>query len=347
MTAACPPPRRPGRLPVRLLPRLSGAVVAGLVAVPLLSACSSARPELPALDPPATVAETSAAPPESTPAPPAPDCGDPVQSFAPEGALPAPQQMPAGTAMAEIQKRGRLVVGVSADTLLFGARNPVTSRIEGFDIDMLRAVAQAILGDPDRIEFRVITYAQRLPVLQDGSVDLVAHTMTINCRRWQQISFSAEYYRAGQKVLVRADSKATGIDGLDGRKVCAATGSTNLDELAEHPEVIPVAVDDLTDCMVAFQQGTVDAVTADDTVLAGFAAQDPYAKVVGKAFTEEPYGIGVSKKRPELVRFVNAVLDRVKADGRWTQSYDRWMAPVTAPKDRLTAPPRSVYGRQP
>jgi polar amino acid transport system substrate-binding protein len=330
---------------MRRLPAVAVALGLCLVA----SGCSSGSAPFPS----STLPSGSAAPaPTAVPtpagsAPAAPDCGNPVQSFAPAGDLPAPGKMPDGTAMAAIRARGRLVVGVSADTLLFGSRNPISGRIEGFDIDMLRAVAQAIFGDPDKIEYRVITYAQRLPSLQKGTVDLVAHTMTINCTRWQQISFSAEYFHAGQKVLVRSDSTVAGIQDLAGRRVCAATGSTNLDNLAAYPDVKPVAVDDLTDCMVAFQQGSVDAVTADDTVLAGFAAQDPYAKVVGKPFTDEPYGIGVAKTHPELVRFVNAVLDQVKADGRWKASYDRWMAPVTAPRDRLTTPPASLYGRQP
>ena len=136
--------------------------------------------------------------------------------------------------------RGRLIVGVSADTLLLAARNPVSGRIEGFDIDMARLVAKAIFGDPDKIELRVITTAQRIPVLQDGSVDLVVRAMTINCARWQQIAFSAEYYRAGQKVLVPLGSKATSLDDLSGQRVCAPTGSTSLDKLSTFPKVVTV-----------------------------------------------------------------------------------------------------------
>ena len=102
---------------------------------------------------------------------------------------------------------------MSADTLLFGYRNPLTGNLEGFDIDLVRQVAQAIFGDPNRVEYKVLTYAQRIPALQDGSVDIVADVMTINCERWQQIAFSSQYFDAGQKVLVRTDSPATGIAG--------------------------------------------------------------------------------------------------------------------------------------
>ena len=142
-----------------------------------------------------------------------------TRSYAPTGPLPAAGQMPAGSTMAEIVANGKLRVGVSADTLLFGYRNPFTGAIEGFDIDMLTYVAQALFGGTfaearDKIEFRVITYAQRLPSLQRGDVDLVAHTMTINCVRWQQIAFSSEYFSAGQRVLVKVGSGFDDIDAL-------------------------------------------------------------------------------------------------------------------------------------
>jgi polar amino acid transport system substrate-binding protein len=187
----------------------------------------------------------------------------------------------------------------------------------------------------------VLTYAQRIPALQSGAVDIVADVMTINCTRWTQINFSSQYYHAGQKVLVRTDSKAKSIDDLNGKKVCVANGSTNLDEMKKHPKVIAVPVDDISDCMVLFQQGSVDGVTGDDTVLAGFVAQDPYAKIVGKAFTDEPYGLGVAKKNVDFTRYVNAILENMRADGEWAQLYRKWLHPT----GEVPAPPAAVYGR--
>lgn len=301
------------------------------------AACSSSDPTE---FPDATETTTTTAAPAQTGEV---DCGNPVASYEPLPALPRPGAMPAGSKMAEIVERGRLVVGVSADTKLFGARNPFTGRIEGFDIDILREVSRDLFGDPDRIEYRVITYADRLPALEEGRVDLVAHTMTINCVRWERIAFSSEYFHAGQKILVRSDSTATSIEEMDGERVCAAEGSTNIENIAAYDNVTTVGQVDLTDCLVLFQQGAVDAITGDDTVLAGFAAQDPYAKVIGENFTEEPYGIGVSREHPELVRFVNAVLERVRSDGTWQEIYGRWLGDLgPAP-----APPPPVYGRQP
>ena len=222
-----------------------------------------------------------------------------------------------------------------------GSRNPITGEIEGFDIDMLKAVSTAIFGRPDRLQFRVITSGRRIEVLQQHEVDLVARAFTITCDRWEDIAFSAEYFRSGQKVLVPLDSDARGLQDLDGARVCAPEGTTTIDRLADFPGVEAVGAQTHTRCLVLFQQGKVDAITGDDTILAGFAAQDPYAKVVGEAISEEPYGIGVAADQVDLVRFVNAVLDEVKSDGRWQESYERWLGALgDAPQ-----PPASVYGR--
>jgi polar amino acid transport system substrate-binding protein len=261
------------------------------------------------------------------PAKAAPDC-DPRASLRPSGALPAPGQLPAGSYMDTIRKRGRLILGTSQDTLLFGSRNPFSGVVEGFDVDMGRQIAQAIFGDgdPDRLQIVILPYDQRVATVEKGGVDLVAETMTINCDRLRTVDFSTVYYQAGQKVLVPSNSKATRIEDLGGKRVCAATGSTslaNLDKVSTHP--VPVAAATQADCLVKFQEGEVDAISTDDTILAGLAAQDPYAKVVGPAFTDEPYGMATSKQHPEFTRFINAVLERERTDGTWAALYKKWL----------------------
>jgi len=124
--------------------------------------------------------------------------------------------------------------------------------------------------------------------------------------------------------------------------VCVAKGSTNFDNMKNYPKVIPVGVDDISDCMVLFQQGTVDAVTGDDTVLAGFVQQDPYAQIVGPAITSEPYGLGIAKTHPEFVQFVNNVLQQMRTDGTWKQLYVKWLKPKN---DLAPDPPPAKYGR--
>ena len=169
---------------------------------------------------------------------------------------------------------------MSADSYLLGARDPLGGQIQGFDIDFVKAMAKAILGDEKRYQLVVITAAQRIPALQSGQVDLVARNMTMTCDRWKQIAFSSEYYRAGQKIMVRAESKATTLADLAGQRVCAPNGTSSMDNLrARQPDAVAVGSDSHTGCLVLFQQGKVDAITGDDTVLAGLAAQDPYAVV--------------------------------------------------------------------
>nr|WP_231494962.1 glutamate ABC transporter substrate-binding protein [Cellulomonas sp. KRMCY2] len=313
--------------------------VLAVVAAATLTGCTSGAYTETTL-PTASPSPSSAAAPAAPAAP--VECADPLASYAPDGPPAGPDALPAGSTMAEIRDRGRLIVGVSADSMLLGARNPVSGELEGFDIDMARLVAAAIFGDADRVELRVITAAQRIGSLQDGTVDLVARNMTITCARWQDIAFSAEYYRSGQKVLVPLGSDATSLADLGGRRVCAPAGSTSLTKLEEFTDIEAVPAATHTDCLVRFQQGEVDAITGDDTVLAGLAAQDPYATVVGEAFTAEPYGLGMNADDVDLVRFVNAVLDQAKADGTWAASYDRWLSAALGP---APAPPASVYGR--
>lgn len=319
--------------------RLIAASVALLF---VTTSCGSANYE-------ATPVPTKPAPTKPDPgrAPDPEDCKpSPLASYQPTGPLPEPGSMPVGSKMAEISARGRLIAGVSADSLHLGARNPITGVIEGFDIDMVRAVAQAIFGDPRRVELRVISSPQRLPVLKGGSVDIVARNMTINCARWKEIAFSAEYYRSGQKVLVQRDSTAKTLDDLPGKTICAPAGSTSLDNLRKlYPKVTPITADTDTGCLALFQQGKAYGITGDDTVLAGEAAQDPYARVLqAPAFSQEPYGLGMSLKHPEFVRFVNGVLEQLKADGQWKASYDKWLAPDLGP---APAPPKPIYGRVP
>ncbi len=143
--------------------------------------------------------------------------------------------------------------------------------------------------------------------------------MTINCARWKEVAFSAEYYRSGQKLLVPAGhDSAKSLADLSGKTVCAPAGSTSLDNLKKaNPKVIPVTADTDTGCLVLFQQGKVDGITGDDTVLAGDAAQDPYAQVTSPAVQRRAVRPRrVNKSHVDFVRFVNGVLEQMKADGR-------------------------------
>lgn len=218
-------------------------------------------------------------------------------------------------------------------TYHFGYLNPFDGQIEGFDIDMLHAVSAAIFGNPNKIRFVAISDAQRIPAVQSGEVDIVAHTMTITCARLRQVDFSTVYFEAAQRILVLRDSHIEGVNDLYGRRVCATTGSTSLTYL-QGPDAgaTAVGVPYWTDCLVRLQQGDVAAISTDDSILAGLAAQDPYTEIVGPPLTSEPYGLAVSKQHPDFVRFVNAVLAKLRSDGLWAASYKRWIgSPVPSP----------------
>ncbi|MEO3745716.1 glutamate ABC transporter substrate-binding protein [Plantactinospora sp. B5E13] len=305
----------------------AGRLLAGVLVLLVTAGCGVDNQALPdnrvPTDPPRPVGMQDPAVIPSGPAGSSGSC-NPRLSLRPTGALPAPQQMPSGSAMAEIVKRKRLIVGVDQNSYQFGFRDPLTGQLTGFDIDIAREVARALFGDPGKIQFRAISSADRIKVIQDRSVDLVVRTMTMNCERWQQVSFSTEYFTAGQRILVHRGSGIRSIRDLRDKKVCAAAGSTSIRNIAEQGTV-PVSVVNWTDCLVLLQQNQVVAVSTDDSILAGLAAQDPNTEVVGPRFSDEPYGVAISKDSPELVRFVNGVLAKIRANGTWTQLYNRWL----------------------
>jgi polar amino acid transport system substrate-binding protein len=283
-------------------------------------------------------AEEVTAPP-STPA--APDCGDPTASLRPQGALPAPASLPTGSTMAKIRARGKLVVGVDQNTFRFGFRNPFTGNVEGFDIDMAKQIATAIFGTPTKLQLRIVTSSQRIPALKEGTVDIVIRTMTITCDRLEDVDFSSVYYLSGQRVLVKKASGIDGIDALGGKKVCATDGSTSLTNIAgAASKPVPVKVSDWTDCLVMLQQNQVDAISTDDTILAGLSAQDPFTEVVGAPIDAEPYGMAIAKGHTDFVRFVNAVIERMRTDGTWAATYNRWLSDLLGP---APAPPPAKY----
>ena len=252
-------------------------------------------------------------------------CDPKASSLRPSG----PPQVTQGSFMAKIRARGYLIAGVDQSTYHFGFLNPLTGQIEGFDIDMIRAVAKAIFGDPSKVQFKAISDDQRIPDVMSGTVDIVAHTMTITCQRLQQVDFSTVYFDAHQRVLVLKNSKATSLDDLHGQKVCATSGSDSVARIQAH-KAIAVQVPYWTDCLVLLQQGDVAAISTDDSILDGLAAQDPWTKLVGPQLTDEPYGLAISRQHPEFVRFVNAVLEQLRTNGQWAASYRHWIGTPVA-----------------
>ncbi len=171
-----------------------------------------------------------------------------------------------------------------------------------------------------------MTSASRIPLLKEGAIDIVAATMTITEARRQEIDFSDVYYLAGQKVLVKKDSPVASIKDTGGKNVCAAKGSTSEKNVTKaNPQAKVLQLDSYQDCLQALQSGRADAVSTDDAILASLATQDPNTKVVGEAFSSEPYGLGIQKGHPEFVAFVNTVIAGIKKSGRWKQMAAKWL----------------------
>lgn len=266
-------------------------------------------------------------------------------SVRPTGPLPAPNAMPAGSKMATIEQRGYLIAGVDEDSYLFGYRDPSSdphaAPLVGFDIDFVREIAKAIFGSPDKVRYKILTKAERLTALQHGTVDLVADILTIDCQRAAQVAFSSDYFDAGQRILVNQSSTVKDLADLAGKKVCAAGGTTSIQTLADPAyHVVPVSAVNWADCLVMLQQGQVAAISTTDLILLGLQVQDPYTKIVGPRFTFERHGIGLPLNEDDMVAFVNAVLENVRADGRWTEIYTQWVGTRLGP---IPAPPPPVY----
>jgi polar amino acid transport system substrate-binding protein len=313
-----------GRRPWRALPVLLAA--AGLV---LGAAAAAAAPGRPAAHRVQGAPRTMHAAGAATAA----SCNPKASSLAPSG----PPQVTPGSFMAKIRTRGYLIAGVDQSTYHFGFLNPLTGQIEGFDIDMIQAVAKAIFGSPGHVHYKAISDAQRIPDITNSSVDIVAHTMTITCQRLQAVDFSSVYFDAHQRVLVLKNSTVTSLASLRGQNVCATSGSDSVTRIAA-VKAVPVQVPYWTDCLVLLQQGDVAAISTDDSILDGLAAQDPWTKLIGPDVTDEPYGLAISKQHPEFVRFVNAVLQQLRTDGQWAASYAHWVGTPVPP------PPGAQYG---
>ncbi|MDT0342799.1 glutamate ABC transporter substrate-binding protein [Streptomyces litchfieldiae] len=260
-----------------------------------------------------------------------------------------PERDETGRAIREIQERGHLVVGIDQNSYLWGYRTPDTGDIVGFDIELVRAIADDLLGDPDAVTFLAIPTSERANAIRGNDVDMVVRTMSITCERWEKVAFSTAYFETGQQLLVPRDSPIEGYDdSLRGMRVCSAEGSTAEGLLQDNSfgAELVLAPNHL-DCLVQVQLGVADALMTDSALAAGHIAQDPSTRLVGEPLTQESYGVAMNLDNTDLVRWVNAVLEDYRGGGAqsgWREAAEDWLAGYLYPEgDPPPEPPRPLY----
>ncbi|WP_406423048.1 glutamate ABC transporter substrate-binding protein [Streptomyces sp. NBC_00873] len=255
-------------------------------------------------------------------------------------------RLPGSKTWTKAKKRGYLRVGAKEDQPYLGEKDPATGIYSGFDIEIARMMSASLGFDPKTIRFMTIASANRETALQNGQIDYYVGTYTINDLRKKLVGFAGPYFMAGQSLLVRTDEHdINGPQDLAGRTVCSAAGSTPYQRVAaDYPKAILVAYDTYSICVDNLLTYQVDAVTTDDAILLGFAAKAPKElKVVGKPFSEEPYGIGVPRSDNALRFALNDALEANEKNGNWKKAFEATLglsgvpAPTPPPIDRYPA----------
>lgn len=238
----------------------------------------------------------------------------------------------------DILDSGRLTIGTKFDQPLTGLRDDATGRIEGFDAEIGRIIAQRIFGsvaEGENLDFIETVPGNREKYLADGTVDLVIATYTMTPAREKEVTFAGPYYQAGQAIMTRKGEGIEDVKDLAGKKVCTAEGSTSQDNVAKQSPKAKVdkQLRDWSGCRKALLAEQFDAVSTDDLILYGFASQDPTElEVSEKTFTTEPYGIGMRKGAPGLQKFINETLELAFAkDGDWKTAFDLTLGDAGVP----------------
>jgi glutamate transport system substrate-binding protein len=237
-----------------------------------------------------------------------------------------------------------ITIGIKYDQPGLGQK--VGEDYKGLDVDVARYVAKELGFEGDKLIFKETPSAQRETAIQGGQVALIFATYSITDERKQKVSFAGPYFIAGQDLLVRADNTdITGPDAMNGKTLCSVTGSTPAEKIKkEYATTVKLFEQDTySKCVEALVGGTVDAVTTDNVILAGFAAQPQYAgklKVVGKPFSTERYGVGLKLGDTELCGKVNAAVEKMISDGSWQKAVDDNVGPSGFKVDTSTNPPK-------
>ncbi|MCW5253351.1 MULTISPECIES: glutamate ABC transporter substrate-binding protein [unclassified Streptomyces] len=225
----------------------------------------------------------------------------------------------------------KITIGIKFDQPGLGQKTP--NGYAGFDVDVATYVAGKLGYSKGQIEWRESKSADRETMLQRGDVDFITATYSITPERQEKVDFAGPYLLAHQDVLVRADEDGIkSPEDLNSAKLCSVTGSTSAqnvkDKLAPKAQLQPYPT--YSACLPGLQNGAVDALTTDDSILAGYASQAQFKgkfKLGGFKLTNENYGIGV-KKGSDLKDRINKALEEMVSDGSWQKAVDANLGPA-------------------
>lgn len=220
----------------------------------------------------------------------------------------------------------KIVWGVKADTNLFGLYNIAESEIQGFDIDIAKAITDVITGDEANAEFIEVTSKTRIPLIKNGNIDAIIATMTISEERLKQVNFSEVYFAAGQSLLVPENSEINSVTDLTAdHTVIAVKGSTSAINIREYsPNANIIELENYSEAFTALQSGQGDAVTTDNAILLGMMADSPGYRLAGEPFTNEPYGIAINHGQEDFLDAVNDALLTLIENGRYAEIFHHW-----------------------
>jgi ABC-type amino acid transport/signal transduction systems, periplasmic component/domain len=240
------------------------------------------------------------------------------------------------------QKTPVLTWGVKADTNLFGYYNIESAQIEGFDVDIAKALTDEMTNGTGKAEFVEVTSKTRIPLLKNGKIDGILATMTITEEREKEVDFSDVYFNGGQSLLVHEDSEIESLEDLtEDHTVLAIKGSSstqNMRELA--PQVDVLDLENYSEGFVALQSGQGDALTTDNAILLGMIATNPDYRLAGSNFTDEPYGIAINKGQDEFHKRLEEALDTIQDNGVYDEVYAKWFGeilPADSPNSASTS----------
>jgi putative glutamine transport system substrate-binding protein len=230
-----------------------------------------------------------------------------------------------------VRQRGYLLVGVKFDSKPFGYLD-VDGQVKGYDVDLIRAIATKLFGVPDAVRFQQVLSSTRVIAIQSGTLDFVAATMTITPERAEVIDFSDVYYTAGQGILVPQAAPVRTLANLAGKTILYVIGSTSGKNIqARLPKARYVGFKTATDAFSALKAGRGDALTSDDIILSGFAADACDFRMLEGRLSQEPYGLGFQKS-PRTTRLrtaVNTWLQQFRADGTLARLEAKWVGRPT------------------